>query len=198
MRRVARRRNRCRYKAPSRRRAPRPPTRERSRSATNWRDPTACSARPQELTRKFAHQRLRRAICRSFLHPAALAAIRRSGRNKSGAPDFARPDWWPFCRPLLPSHRISPHAVKIAWRARDLGQAGRGNGIRTNDTEVGISAHPATILLRNDWLSSLIGALLCRLGYGVGPPRNHALPGGLLGGAEVVRRMASHEPQRIP
>ena len=44
----------------------------------------ACSARPQELTRKFAHQRLRRAICRSFLRPAALAAIRRSGRNKSG------------------------------------------------------------------------------------------------------------------
>jgi hypothetical protein len=84
MRRVARRRNRCRNKAPSRRRAPRPPTRERSRSATNWRDPTACSARPQELTRKFAHQRLRRAICRSFLHPAALAAIRRFGRNKSG------------------------------------------------------------------------------------------------------------------
>jgi hypothetical protein len=29
-------------------------------------------------------------------------------------------------------------------------------------------------------------------------PRDHALPGGLLGGAEVVRRMASHEPQRIP
>jgi hypothetical protein len=44
----------------------------------------ACSARPQELTRKFAHQSLRRAICRSFLRPAALAAIRRSGRNKSG------------------------------------------------------------------------------------------------------------------
>ena len=90
MRRVARRRNRCRNKAPSRRRAPRPPTRERSRSATNWRDPTACSARPQELTRKFAHQRLRRAICRSFLHPAALAAIRRSGRNKSGVAATSR------------------------------------------------------------------------------------------------------------
>jgi hypothetical protein len=53
-------------------------------------------------------------------------------------------------------------------------------------------------LRRNDWLSSLIGALLCRLGYGRGAPRDHALPGGLLGGAEVVRRMASHEPQRIP
>jgi hypothetical protein len=37
------------------------------------------------LTRKFAHQRLRRAIRRSFLHPAVLAAIRRSGRNKSGS-----------------------------------------------------------------------------------------------------------------
>jgi hypothetical protein len=83
MRRVARRRNRCRNKAPSCRRAPRPP-RKRTRSATNWRDPTACSARPQELTRKFAHQRLRRAIRGSFLHPAAPAAIRRSGRNKSG------------------------------------------------------------------------------------------------------------------
>jgi hypothetical protein len=90
MRRVARRRNRCRNKAPSRRRAPRPPTRKRSRSATNWRDPTACSARPQELTRKFAHQRPRRAICRSFLHPAALAAIRRSGRNKSGVAATSR------------------------------------------------------------------------------------------------------------
>jgi hypothetical protein len=53
-------------------------------------------------------------------------------------------------------------------------------------------------LLRNDWLSSLIGALLCRLGCGRGAPRDRALPGGLLGGAEVVRRMASHEPQRIP
>src|SRR6266481_401419 len=53
-------------------------------------------------------------------------------------------------------------------------------------------------LPRNDWLSSLIGALLCRLGCGRGAPRDHALPGGLLGGAEVVRRMASHEPQRIP
>jgi hypothetical protein len=90
MRRVARRRNRCRSKAPSRRRAPRSPTRKRSRSATNSRDPTACSARPQELTRKFAHQRPRRAICRSFLHPAALAAIRRSGRNKSGVAATSR------------------------------------------------------------------------------------------------------------
>src|SRR5258708_5003463 len=53
-------------------------------------------------------------------------------------------------------------------------------------------------LLRNDWLSRLIGALLCLLGCGRGAPRDHALPGGLLGGAEVVRRMASHEPQRIP
>src|SRR5258706_686118 len=53
-------------------------------------------------------------------------------------------------------------------------------------------------LFRNDWLSSLIGALLCRLGCGRGAPGDRALPGGLLGGAEVVRRMASHEPQRIP
>ena len=29
-------------------------------------------------------------------------------------------------------------------------------------------------------------------------PKGSRLPGGLLGGAEVVRRMASHEPQRIP
>src|SRR5258705_4365327 len=57
---------------------------------------------------------------------------------------------------------------------------------------------PATILLRNDWLLSLIGALLCRLGCGSRRPLDHALPGGLLGGAEVVRRMASHGPQRIP
>jgi hypothetical protein len=63
--------------------APRPSTCERSRSATSWRDPTACSARPQELTRKFTQQPLRRAICRSFLHPAAPTGIRRSGRNKS-------------------------------------------------------------------------------------------------------------------
>ena len=53
-------------------------------------------------------------------------------------------------------------------------------------------------LFRNDWLSSLIGALLCRLGCGRGAPGDRALPGGLLGGAEVVRRTASHEPQRIP
>jgi hypothetical protein len=59
-------------------------------------------------------------------------------------------------------------------------------------------ALPATILLRNDWLSSLIGALLCRLGCGRGALWDHALPGSLLGGAEVVRRLASHEPQRIP
>jgi hypothetical protein len=96
MRRVARRRNRCRNKALSRRRAPRLPIREPSRSATSWRDPTACSARPQESTRKFARQRLRPAICRSFLHPAALAAIQRSGRNKSrsavGGPQTAAPE----------------------------------------------------------------------------------------------------------
>jgi len=53
-------------------------------------------------------------------------------------------------------------------------------------------------MFRNDWLSSLIGALLCRLGCGRGAPRDHALPGGLHGGAEVVRRMASREPQGIP
>ena len=53
-------------------------------------------------------------------------------------------------------------------------------------------------LLRIDWLSSLIGALLWRLGAAEAPLRDPALPGGLLGGAEVVRRMASHEPQRIP
>src|SRR5258707_7897194 len=47
-------------------------------------------------------------------------------------------------------------------------------------------------LFRNDWLSSLIGALLCRLGCDRGAPRDRALPGGLLGGAEVVRRMGSH------
>jgi hypothetical protein len=49
-------------------------------------------------------------------------------------------------------------------------------------------------LPRNDWLSCLIGALLCQLGRDRGAPRDDALPGGLLGGAEVVRRMASHEP----
>src|SRR5258708_32383126 len=46
----------------------------------------------------------------------------------------------------------------------------------------------AAVLLRNDWLLSLIGALLCRLGCGRGAPRDRALPGGLLGGGEVVRR----------
>jgi hypothetical protein len=64
--------------------------------------------------------------------------------------------------------------------------------------KAGFWPFPATILLRNDWLLSLIGALLCRLGCGSRRPLDHALPGGLLGGAEVVRRMASHEPQRIP
>jgi hypothetical protein len=90
MRRIARRRNRCLNKAPSRRRGPQPPTRERSRLATSWRDRTACSARRQALTRKFA------AICQSFLLPAALAGIRRSGRNKSrgavGEPQTAAPE----------------------------------------------------------------------------------------------------------
>jgi hypothetical protein len=89
-------------------------------------------------------------------------------------------------------------ANKLARRIHGFGQAGGGKGIRTHDTEGMILALPATILLRNDWLSSLIGALLCWPGYGRGAPRDRALPGGLLGGAEVVRRMASHEPQRIP
>jgi hypothetical protein len=53
-------------------------------------------------------------------------------------------------------------------------------------------------LLRNDWLSFLIGALLCRLGtadvpLGITPCRVVCLAG-----AEAVRRIASHEPQRIP
>jgi hypothetical protein len=55
-------------------------------------------------------------------------------------------------------------ANKFTRRVHDFGQAGGGNGIRTHYTEVRILALPATILLRNDWLSSLIGALLCRLG----------------------------------
>ena len=53
-------------------------------------------------------------------------------------------------------------------------------------------------LLRNDWLSCLIGALLYLLGRGRGALLDHALPGDSLGGAEVVRRMAPREPQRIP
>jgi hypothetical protein len=44
----------------------------------------------------------------------------------------------------------------------------------------------------------LIGALLCRLGWPEAPQGIAPCRGGLLGGAEVVRRMASHEPQRIP
>ena len=53
-------------------------------------------------------------------------------------------------------------------------------------------------LLRIDWLSSLIGALLWRLG--AAEARFGVLPCRVIcpGGAEVVRRMASHEPQRIP
>jgi hypothetical protein len=46
---------------------------------------------------------------------------------------------------------------------------------------------------RNDWLSRLIGALLSVPGRRRGALWNQALPGGLLGGAEVVRRMASHD-----
>src|SRR5258708_1375033 len=64
--------------------------------------------------------------------------------------------------------------------------------------KAGFWPFPATILLRNDWLLSLIGALLCRLGCGSRRPLDHALPGGLPGGAEVGRRRAAHEPQRIP
>jgi hypothetical protein len=83
-------------------------------------------------------------------------------------------------------------ANEFTRRIYGPGQAGGGNGIRTNDTKVAISARPATILLRNDWLSSLIGALLCWPGCGRGALWDHALPGSLLGRAEVVRRMASH------
>ncbi len=56
----------------------------------------------------------------------------------------------------------------------------------------------ATRLLRIDWLSGLIGALLWRLG--AAKARFRVLPCRVicLGGAEVVRRMASHEPRRIP
>ena len=74
----------------------------------------------------------------------------------------------------------------------------RREWIRTHGKEGAILGPSSDYLFRNDWLSSVIGALLCRLGCDRGAPRDHALPGGLLGGAEVVRRMASHEPQRIP
>jgi hypothetical protein len=71
-------------------------------------------------------------------------------------------------------------------------------GIRTHDTEFGDFGLSGDYLLRNDWLSCLIGALLWRLGtaeagFGILPCREFAP-----GGAEVVRRMASREPQRIP
>jgi hypothetical protein len=79
-----------------------------------------------------------------------------------------------------------------------LNRAGGEGGIRTHDTEGRIFGPSGDYLLRNDWLSCLIGALVRLLGRGRGAPRDHALPGGLLGGAEVVRRLASHEPQRIP
>ncbi len=65
-------------------------------------------------------------------------------------------------------------------------------GFEPTVRKAGFWAPSSDYLLRNDWLSSLIGALLCRLGCGRAAPRDHALPGGLLGGAEVVRRMASH------
>jgi len=56
----------------------------------------------------------------------------------------------------------------------------------------------ATILLRIDWLSDLIGALLwvtraAEARFGVLPCRVICS-----GGAEVVRRMVPHKPQRIP
>jgi hypothetical protein len=82
------------------------------------------------------------------------------------------------------------------WRMGEL--TGGEGGIRTHDAEGRILGPFSDDLLRNDWLSCLIGALLCLLERGRGAPRDHALPGGLLGGAEVVRRMASHEPQRTP
>ena len=53
-------------------------------------------------------------------------------------------------------------------------------------------------LLRNDWLSSSIGALLYRLGWPEAPQGIAPCRVVLLGGAEVVRRMAPREPQRIP
>jgi hypothetical protein len=53
-------------------------------------------------------------------------------------------------------------------------------------------------LLRIDWLSGLIGALLCWLEAVGGRFANPALPGLLPGGAEVVRRIASRNLERIP
>src|SRR5258705_13905464 len=66
------------------------------------------------------------------------------------------------------------------------------------DKEGRIFGPSSDYLLTNDWLSSLIGALLCRLGCGRGALWDHALPGSLLGGAEVVRRFAWHKIKKRP
>jgi hypothetical protein len=74
---------------------------------------------------------------------------------------------------------------------------GGESGIRTQGTEGRILGPSNGYLLRNDWLSCSIGALLCLLGRAKAPqgiaPCRVIYPGG----AEVVRRMASREPQRI-
>src|SRR5450759_1416014 len=48
---------------------------------------------------------------------------------------------------------------------------GGGKGIRTHDTEGRFLGPSSDYLPRNDWLSCLIGALLCQLGRGRGAPK---------------------------
>src|SRR5258705_8316237 len=71
-----------------------------------------------------------------------------------------------------------------------------GRGFEPMIRKAGFWPFPATILLRNDWLLSLIGALLCRLGCGSRRPLDPALPGGFLGGGEDGPGVASDRPQR--
>jgi hypothetical protein len=62
-------------------------------------------------------------------------------------------------------------ANKFAQRIHGFGQAGGGKGIRTHDTEGRFLGPSSDYLPRNDWLSCLIGALLCQLGRGRGAPK---------------------------
>jgi hypothetical protein len=48
----------------------------------------------------------------------------------------------------------------LAQRIDGCGEAGGVSGVRTHDTEGRILGLSSDYLLRNDWLSSLIGALL--------------------------------------
>ena len=80
-----------------------------NRSATNWPNPTACSARPRAWTLTCTPRPLlRTAPCRSSHPPVVLAATRRSGRNRLILPS------------PLPACGERPERIEDAIRVRGI------------------------------------------------------------------------------